>query len=102
MGVDCSDVRQVIHIGMSDDIGSYIQETGRAGRDGEPSMATLLQARTFHPVDDDIKGYAANEAQCRRDSLLGEVDNYTPVDMPVKCFCCDIVVIVNLQFVLFK
>ena len=42
MGIDCPDVRQIVHIGLPDDIVSYIQETGRAGRDGQLSLATLL------------------------------------------------------------
>ena len=33
MGVDCSNVRQIIHIGLPDDVCNYIQETGQAGRD---------------------------------------------------------------------
>lgn len=54
MGVDCPDIRQIIHIGPPDDITSYIQETGKAGRDGQICMATLLQARVYHQVDSDI------------------------------------------------
>ncbi len=46
MGIDCKDVRQIIHVGLPDDVSSYIQETGRAGRDGISSMVTLLRART--------------------------------------------------------
>ena len=42
MGIDCPDVQQIVHIGLPDDIESYIQETGRAGRDGQLSLATLL------------------------------------------------------------
>ena len=34
LSVDCSDVRQVVSFGLPRDIESYIQETGRAGRDG--------------------------------------------------------------------
>ena len=42
MGLDCPDVKQVIHLGAPNNIESYIQETGRVGRDGNPAMATLL------------------------------------------------------------
>ena len=41
MGIDFTDIRQVVHIGVPDDVASYIQETGRAGRDDLPSMSTL-------------------------------------------------------------
>ena len=43
MGVDCPNVRQVIHFGAPSDIECYIQETGRACRDGLPSLALLLR-----------------------------------------------------------
>lgn len=55
MGVDCSNVRQIIHTGLPDDVCCYIQETGRAGRDGSTSVATLLLSRTYHTVNDDFK-----------------------------------------------
>ena len=34
MSIDCHDVRQTIHWGVSEDVEMYIQESGRAGRDG--------------------------------------------------------------------
>ena len=42
MGLDCPIIRRVIHWGPPDIIESYLQETGRAGRDGLSSKATLF------------------------------------------------------------
>lgn len=41
LGIDCNNIRHVIHIGVSYTMEDYCQEVGRAGRDGFPARADI-------------------------------------------------------------
>ena len=72
MGVNCKGVNRVIHFGPSKSIEAYIQESGRAGRDGNPSWAILLyQSLMLINVDQEMKDYVKGQYSCRRQFLMG-------------------------------
>ena len=75
VGVDCKGVYRVIHFGPSKNIEAYIQETGRAGRNGKQSVALVVyQGILLTHVEKDMKRYVKTD-ECRRKALLKYFDN---------------------------
>lgn len=89
MGVDCQDIRTIIHWGVPSDIEQYVQETGRAGRDGLQAEAVLHQGKIGKHASEGIKKYTENNSVCRRSLLLKDFLLYSDESVS-KCVCCDI------------
>ena len=70
MGIDCLDIRQVIHYSPPSDVEQYVQESGRAGRDGLQSEAILLYGKPGKYVTETMKSYCNNSSECRRQVLF--------------------------------
>lgn len=106
MGIDKSNVRFVVHADLPKNIESYYQETGRAGRDGEPAHCLLFFGRGDIPkiryfidqmTDDKERSIAMEKLNqtvgfavhnvCRRKQLLGFFGEEYPLD---DCGACDI------------
>lgn len=90
MGIDKKNIRTVIHVEPSTSIESYIQESGRAGRDGEVSNAYLLwnyedKIKTSHNARTKLIADYAESKTCRRQFLLDALGGEKAV-----CSGCDI------------
>ena len=91
MGINCDDVQQIIHVGPSDDAESYIQETGRGGRDEQPTCAVLLKMKGCKRyVDNAMLQYMENTSVCRRKVLFKGFAGFEHIILHRLCLCCDI------------
>ena len=91
-GVDIPNVRTVIHYGPPNDVESYFQESGRAGRDGKLSKAILYlyPGNLLGHVKKSMKAYCTLEAdKCHREELLKHFPgkNVQHLVSPLHMYC---------------
>ena len=90
MGIDCPDVRQVVHWGPLDDAEGYVQECGWAGRDGKRSCALLFWSKR-DASSTKMMNYCQS-GSCRR-ALLMQYFEDSQIASPSQssgCVCCDV------------
>ena len=92
MGMDIPNIRQVIHLGLPGSAEDYVQQSGRAGRDGHFSKAIAIRNKLYPGTSKDIKEFVDKEStECRRKRLLScFCGNHSWNSSLSLCKCCDI------------
>ncbi len=99
MGVDFKNLDFIIHYGAPRSLEDYFQESGRAGRDNQQSLARVYWRPVEAPVYTDqtisrnleLREYLENTELCRRFMLLKYFDPVVARNMESrdKTLCCD-------------
>lgn len=87
MGIDKPNIRHVIRNGVPENIPSWVQEMGRAGRDGQQSWATILYRKSdISHANAWILNNLSNKARCSR-ILSGFSDSWRYINCHLAREC---------------
>ena len=93
LGINCPDVRQIVHWGVPEDAEVYVQESGRAGRDGQLACTVIMKTKrdlNSKYVSKQMIQYCTNESLlCHRRTILYR--DFPDCEFSTKgCLCCDV------------
>ena len=83
MGVDKKDIRTIIHWSCPDDTASFMQESGRAGRDGNPADSYI-----FLSYSDDASLARPFTSGCIRHGILSAMGETMEGERCLACSAC--------------
>ena len=101
MGVNFSSLNTTIHYGAPRSIDDFFQESGRAGRSGQPAKSIVYWKPSDAPLRKDLsdprnaemaamRRYLENCKECRRSQLLSYFDRDLVYSVSDKLTCCDV------------
>ena len=70
LGIDCPDIRIIIHWGLPTSMEEYVEEAGRAGHDGIEATALLYAGKRGTYSTQQMKDYVSISNQCRHRFLF--------------------------------
>ena len=88
MGVDKPNIRTCIHLDAPTKIEFFVQEAGRAGRDGNEALSVLLWSHSDRRRFPQLAGYAESRT-CRRQYLLDYLHGAKDAECSA-CSGCDV------------
>ena len=94
IGIDCPNIRRVIHLGVPYTMEEYFQEAGRAGRDGLPAKATIYYnaydtSKAKRGLQDIMIKFVKSTSDCKREIILQYFGYQAPNRTDGGHDCCD-------------